>query len=218
MEQVASQLLVGPYSDVGARRALKKLDRLLGAPEEARKVPAILAECGIRYVVVEVLKSAQIDGVCFWLDGSSPVIGMTMRYDRVDNFWFVLRHELEHVIRGHGRDAPVLDVGLEGKKASTDHDVPTEERMANKAAAEFCVPQDKLQMFIKRKDPFFSERDVLAFSRMIDVHPGLIVGQIQRHSGRHNLLRKHLAAVRATITRNAAVDGWGDVFSAGGQA
>ncbi len=26
-----------------------------------------------------------------------PVIGMTLRYDRLDNFWFVLLHELGHI-------------------------------------------------------------------------------------------------------------------------
>jgi HTH-type transcriptional regulator/antitoxin HigA len=38
--------------------------------------------------------------MCLWLnDGTSPVIGMSLRFDRIDNFWFVLRHELEHVIQ-----------------------------------------------------------------------------------------------------------------------
>ncbi len=31
---------------------------------------------------------------------------MSLRFDRIDNFWFVLRHELEHVIQGHGRNCP----------------------------------------------------------------------------------------------------------------
>jgi len=34
-----------------------------------------------------------------WLDDKSPVIALSMRFDRIDNFWFVLRHELEHVLR-----------------------------------------------------------------------------------------------------------------------
>jgi len=213
VKQIASEVLVtGRYSEVGIRAGVKKLDALLAAPEEARHVPRILSDCGVRFVIVETLQSAKIDGVCFWLDESSPVVGMTLRHDRMDNFWFVLRHELEHVIRKHGQETVALDAELEGESAGTGSSVPEEERIANAAAASFCVPQDKLQMFIDRKNPLFSDRDVRAFSRMLDIHPGLIVGQIQRRTGRYNLLRKHLAKIRTYVTPGSFIDGWGDVF------
>ena len=79
----------------------------------------ILAESGVRFVIVEALPQAKIDGVCFWLDKQAPVIGLSMRYNRIDNFWFVLRHEIEHVLKGHGRDAPegMIDAELEGDRA-----------------------------------------------------------------------------------------------------
>ena len=164
-------MMVDPYSPVGVRAAVKKLDALLAAPDEARHVPKILNECGIRFVVVESLKAASIDGVCFWLDEQSPVVGMTLRHDRIDNFWFVLRHEIEHVIRVHGLKQVAFDTELEGEKAGFGEGVPEQERTANRAAASFCVPQDKLDMYISRKEPFFSERDVVALSRMMDIHP-----------------------------------------------
>ncbi len=211
VRQIAREMLVARYSPGAAREAIDRLDRLLSAPEEARKVPRILTECGIRFVIVQTLKSAKIDGACFWLNESSPVIGMTMRYDRIDNFWFVLRHELEHVLRRHGQAAVVLDAELEGDRAGTGPTVTEEERVANQAAADFCVPQQKMEMFIARKDPYFAERDVLAFSRMLGVHPGLIAGQIQRHTGRYNIFRKHLVKIRSLVAPSAVVDGWGDV-------
>lgn len=211
VKQIASGILVGPYSPVGVRAAIKKLDGLLASPEEVRHVPRILDECGVRFVVVESLRNSHIDGACFWLDELSPVIGMTLRYDRIDNFWFVLRHELEHVIRGHGKDAPILDAELEGSKAGVGEELSEQERIANRAAASFCVDQEKLSMYISRKDPFFSDRDVVALSRMLDIHPGLVVGQLQHRTGRYDLLRKHLAKIRAVIRPNAFTDGWGDI-------
>ncbi|MFX8692489.1 hypothetical protein ABTM44_18400, partial [Acinetobacter baumannii] len=72
------------------------------APEETRNVPRLLQEAGVRFVIVEGLPGSKIDGVCFWLDDKSPVIGMSLRFDRIDNFWFVLRHECAHVLHGHG--------------------------------------------------------------------------------------------------------------------
>ena len=212
VKQIAEDMIVvGRYSRAGARSVISELKTLLFASEEARNVPRILSGCGIRFVIVESLASAKIDGVSFWLDNASPVIGMSFRYDRIDNFWFVLRHELEHVVRHHGKGAVMLDAELEGDRAGTGDDLSEEERVANRAAAQFCVPQNEMKSFIARKDPLFRERDVLGFSRTLQVHPGIIVGQLQRHTGRYDLFRKHLTKMRALVAPAAIVDGWGDI-------
>jgi HTH-type transcriptional regulator / antitoxin HigA len=170
-----------------------------------------LAECGIRFVIVESLPGAKIDGVCFWLDDHSPVIGMTMRLDRIDNFWFVLRHELEHVIQGHGRQTVMLDTELEGEKAGTGDSVAEEERIANAAAADFCVPAKLMRDFVARKAPFFAQQDVLGFAAILKVHPGLVAGQLRHITARYNLFSEHLVKIRSVVTPNAVIDGWGDV-------
>ena len=213
-KQIASEMIVAPYSELSAPRALKQLKPLLATPTEARKVPRILAEAGIRYVIVESLPGAKIDGACFWLDGKSPVIAMTIRFDRVDNFWFVLRHELEHVQCGHGQIA-VIDTDLNAYRSPDDGTVLSEERQANDAAAEFCVPRASLDRFIARKDPFFAERDILGFSKTIGVHPGLVAGQLQHHTRKYNRFRQHLVPIRASVAPSAVVDGWGDVAPVG---
>lgn len=211
VKQIASDMLVGPYSSQAVRAAIPNLRALMASPEGAAKVPRILAECGIRFVIVESLTSAKIDGVCFWLNDRSPVIGMSLRFDRIDNFWFVLRHELEHVLQLHGRTVAMLDAELEGDRAGTGPEVTDEERVANEAAQEFCVPSALLDAFIERKAPFFSERDLIGFARLLKTHPGVLAGQLQRRTGRYDRFRNHLAKVRAIISPNAIKDGWGDV-------
>ena len=211
VRQIAREILVPHYSPKKAREAISKLRALMVSPEGAAKAPKILAECGIRFVIVETLKSAKIDGVCFWLDERSPVIGMSIRFDRIDNFWFVLRHELEHVIQMHGREAAMLDAELEGERAGTGSHIDEEERIANYAAQEFCVPVEQLEAFVIRKDPFFSERDLIGFSRILKVHPGIVAGQLQRRTGRYDRFRNHLAKIRDIVSPNAIKDGWGDV-------
>jgi HTH-type transcriptional regulator/antitoxin HigA len=211
VKQIANETLVKRYSPASVRSAVTQLNNLLSAPEEARKVPRILTECGVRFVVVETLSSAKIDGVCFWLNDFSPVIGMTLRYDRIDNFWFVLRHELEHVLKGHGRRAIMLDAELEGERAGTGFSIADEERIANEAAANFCVPQKRMESFVARKAPLFHERDILGLANTLKIHPGLIVGQLQRITGKYNYWREHLVRIRSIITPNVMSDGWGDV-------
>jgi HTH-type transcriptional regulator / antitoxin HigA len=215
VRQLADDMLVPKYSRADLSSAVSKLRSLLISPDAARKVSRILTECGVRYVIVESLPAAKIDGVCFWLDDSSPVIGMSLRHDRIDNFWFVLRHELEHVLQEHGRAVAMLDTELEKERAGTGNNIPEEERIANIAAAEFCVPHASLDRFISRKAPFFAERDIIGFARTIGVHPGLVAGQLQHRTGRYDLFRNHLVKIRSIVRPGTTVDGWGDVAPVG---
>lgn len=214
VKAIADELIAPAYNPAALDRALPRLHQLMTAPEESRHVPRLLIEAGIRLVIVETLPSAKIDGVCLWLDEVSPVVGLTLRHDRIDNFWFVLRHELEHVRLGHGRDRMIID-DLEGDRGGIGADIPEEERLANSAAREFGVPSAKMESFIARKAPFFSERDMVAFAKMLGVHPGIVAGQLQYRTGRYDRFRQHLAGIRAHVRPGAAVDGWGDIYPLG---
>lgn len=211
VKKIAGEMLVAKYSTASARSAIGQLKNLLSAPEEARKVPRILAEHGIRYVIVETLSKAKIDGVCLWLNATSPVIGMSLRFDRIDSFWFVLRHELEHVLRHHGQTAVMLDAELEGERAGTGATLAEEERAANEAASDFCVPRRTLDRFIARKAPLFYEQDILGLAKTLGVHPGLVAGQLQHRTERYDRFHQHLASIRFAVMPNAMVDGWGNV-------
>jgi len=212
VDRIASQMIVPKYSPSALRAAIPKLRDLLSAPELARHVPRILMECGIRFLIVETIGNAKVDGVCCWATmGSAPVVAMSCRYDRIDNFWFVLRHELEHVLREDGRVNPMLDFELEGKLVSPDSESPEAERLANEAAAEFCVPGDKIRKFIALKSPLFAERDMLGFARTLKIHPGIVAGQIRHRTARSDLFSRHLCKVRFAVAPTATVDGWGDV-------
>src|SRR3546814_13350101 len=112
------------YSDAALRASLPRLSALLTAPEETRHVARILDECGVRFVVVEPIPGSRIDGACFWLPNKQPVVALSLRLDRIDNFWFVLRHELEHVLRGHGQDRDLDRKSVvEGKSVSVRGDL-----------------------------------------------------------------------------------------------
>lgn len=215
VKELASEMLVARYSPTAVRNAIPLLSNLLASPDEIRKVPRILAEAGIKYVIVESLSSAKIDGVCFWLNDFSPVIGMSLRYDRIDNFWFVLRHELEHVIRLHGKTAMMVDSELEGEKASISTNIADEERVANEAAINFCVPQKTMESFVARKYPYFYDRDILGLSQTLKIHPGLIAGQLQHRINRYDRFRQYLVKIRTSVKPSALVDGWGDIAPVG---
>jgi len=203
VKQLAEAMPVGRYSERRLRESLPRIQALTSAPEEIRHVPGILEDCGVRFVIVEPLPGSKIDGVCFWI-GGDPVIGMTLRFDRIDNFWFVLRHEIEHVLR---RDAMAVDTEMEKE----DENLPEQEKLANRAAAEFCVPSEELENFIVRVEPLFSRRRVEAFAAFLGVHPGLVVGQLHHKLKRWDLLRDYLVGIRDIVVPNAMSDGYGAV-------
>lgn len=206
VKNIASGLLCPPFDKGATIAAIPRLKALLSAPEEARHAPKILSECGIRFVAVEALKGSKIDGVCLWLNEKSPVIAMTMRFDRIDNFWFVLRHEIEHVIQGHGIANPKIDIDVNSARV-----VDSDEQMANLAAAEFCAPQARVNSFIARKAPLFAERDFLGLAKILAIHPGLLAGQIQFKTDRFDLFRSHITKIRECVLPSMIVDGWGDI-------
>jgi len=210
VRQIADEMVVPAYSEKRLRSAVSDMTRLMVDPEETRHVPRILAECGVRYVVVETLPKANIDGVCFWLNKKSPVIGMTLRHDRIDNFWFVLRHELEHLLNKDGQSSEISSEMVDMDLDKEVDGLPPEEVRANQAAAQFCADQDALESFYIRKYPYMSEKDTLGLARKLQRHPGIIVGQLQRRMDRWNWLAKHKVKVREFLLGAAVVDGWGN--------
>src|SRR5262249_33235400 len=135
---------------------LDRLRTLLQSPEEVRHVPRILAESGIRFVVLEPLPQTRIDGVCFLLNDISPVIALSFRYDRLDWFWFTLGHELQHVKNGDGRERQAhLDTDQVGDQALRTEEKPVSEQEADRFAAQFLIPEGQLENFIARVRPLY---------------------------------------------------------------
>jgi HTH-type transcriptional regulator/antitoxin HigA len=205
--QVAKGIAVPSYSAKKLKEAVKQMTHLRLEPEQIRDVPRLLNECGVRLVIVEKLPGSKIDGVCTWLNNSSPVIGMTLLNDRIDNFWFVLRHEIAHVLHKHGQKTAIIDLETNQEEQNLNE----EECLANEEAGNFCVDQEEIQKFYLRKKPYFSERDIVGFALRMGVHPGIVVGQIQRRINDFRFLKKHQVGIREFILSSTIYDGWGHI-------
>jgi len=207
VRQLARALDVPNYSKKSLLNALNDLVALTTEPEEIRHVPRILAEAGVRLVIVEAVPGSEIQGVCFWINnGKAPVIGLSLSYGRIDNAWFNIRHEIEHVMNGDGKASPIID-DSEALSGALDQD--EQERRANEAAAEFCAPQQKMDDFIARLDPMYSTKNLLGFAQLMQRHPGIIAGQLQRKTGRWELFRKFQTDIRNYLVDATLTDGFG---------
>jgi len=213
---IARALTAARFSESGLLRVIERLKTLLHSPEEVRRVPKILSEAGIRLVLIEHLPSTKIDGACFWLnqDPKSPVIVLSLRYDRIDNFWHTLFHELGHLKEKHGlkKAHHPFDIDIFGETAPSLEQRPEAERIVNDFAADTLIPTAELNNWIARVGPLYSKEAIRGFAARLNIHPGIVVGQLQhRHiiDWRHN--REMLARVRQFIMPAALTDGWGQV-------
>ena len=131
-KQLAGAVHAKPFSERSFMNGLKELKGLLANAQDVRHVPRVLAEAGIRFLVIEHLPTTKVDGVAFWLDEQSPVIALSLRYDRIDSFWFTLAHELGHVSRRDGlRNTVVIDTDLVGEAAMPKEQESQAERKAS---------------------------------------------------------------------------------------
>ena len=192
------------------RRFNARLDALRGlavSEQEVRRVPAVLAELGIRFVVVDRLPRTKIDGAAFWINKHSPVIAVSLRYDRIDGFWHTLGHELGHIANG---DCAPVDSDLVGSKRDDEAEKPEIEQRADLFASELVIPPETIDSFIARTRPLYSKAKINRFANRIGVHPGIIVGQLQyRGEIGYSHSREMLVKVRDILTETALTDGWG---------
>lgn len=206
--QLSRYVAVEKYGQSSLNDAIERLHLLLGAPQEARHVPRVLSEHGIRFVVVEDLPGTKIDGASFWLD-DEPVIAMSLRYDRNDNFWFTLMHELGHLDhKDNELDTDMLAIRHDSERSPN-------EKLADAFATRHLVSQDQLDNFIARVSPLYTTERIEGFAQRCGIHPGIVVGQLQH---RNEILwanfRRLLASVRSYVMQGAISDGYGAPFPA----
>ena len=210
-KKIAKGIHAARFFKKSLANTLAKLRQLRKNPEDVRLVPKVLAEGGIRLVLIEGLSKGRIDGATFWLDEFSPVIALSMRYDRIDHFWFVLLHELGHVANLDALGGkPILDVDLVGNNAVPFEDKTDIEKRADIFAEDFLVEKNEMEHFIARFRPLYSKQRIKNFSARIGVHPAIVLGQLQhRKEVDWSHSREMLVRVRDILISSALTDGWG---------
>lgn len=142
-----------------------------------------LAQHGIPLVVEEHLPRTYLDGAALTLQGGRPVIALTLRYDRIDSFWFSLMHELAHVglHLDNGESDPFLDdLSIEGPD-------PLEEQ-ADNCARDALIPDDMWLTSLARTRP--NRLAVYGLAQQAVVHPAIVAGRVRFERNNYRLLSK----------------------------
>ncbi len=164
-----------------------------------RRAQARLAQHGIALVIERHLPRTHLDGAALCLLDGRPVIGLTLRYDRIDNFWFSLMHELAHVSLHLDCDENELfidDLSLTGEDPL--------EKQADTLAQNALIPPH-----LWHDSPVRKRATILAaytFARQINVHPAIIAGRIRHDRANYRLLSQLVGTgqVRRQFDRKTA--------------
>lgn len=142
-----------------------------------------LASRGVALIVESHLPKTRLDGAAMQTKDGRPVIGLTLRYDRVDNFWFTLLHELAHIVL-HVRDAD--------RSFVDDLDVSSAddlfEREADRLARDSTIPRS-----VWRRSAAYRAQTietVIALARELGISPALVAGRLRQETGNYYLFNQ----------------------------
>ena len=152
----------------------------------------LLAERGIGLECVRHLSRTYLDGAALSLEDGRPVIGLTLRYDRIDNFWFTLLHELAHVglhFDGSDHISFIDDLTL---RASDNKGVDLKETQADQWAEEALIPSELWEDSEARHNP--SPMNVIALAQELNIHPAIIAGRVRYEQNNYRLLSQFVGS------------------------
>jgi len=165
---------------------LAQLARLSWSDEGPRFAKEFLAKHGIALVAVRHLSRTYLDGAALKLADGTPVVGLTLRYDRIDSFWFCLLHELAHLGRHMDSDSDAVFVDdLTLRETEGDRRSP-KEAQADQWAEEALVPNALWETSEARRNP--TPMAVVSLSRALQVHPAIVAGKIRHEQKNYRLL------------------------------
>jgi HTH-type transcriptional regulator/antitoxin HigA len=168
---------------------LRELARLSRFEQGPRLAQEFLADMGIALVFENHFNKTYLDGAAMF-DGSCPVVALTLRHDRLDNFWFALLHELVHVKEHLGPDRSFIADNLEDKI----HQQTAEEREADNGARDILIPQAEWLASDLAQSPTMDA--AMALANKLRIHPTIVAGRVRFETGNWRLLSSIKAEVR----------------------
>lgn len=130
-----------------------------------------LEKHGIAVIVEQNLKGTLLDGAALQDGDGMPIIGLTLRFDRLDNFWFTLLHEVAHL----WKHVDAAETFLDNLDASSED---RRELEANRIAKEALIPRIAWKRSEACLNPSHQAIDQL--SRELKIHPAIIAGRIRK--------------------------------------
>lgn len=162
-----------------SREQLREIALLSLEPDRTTSLIELLAEAyGVLLVVEPGFKSMKMDGCTFKLSQGTPVVGIALRYNRYDSFWFTLMHELAHIsLHYHQLDHPILD----DFEDNIESEIEVE---ANIIAKDSLVSRENWRLIWNART---EKRQFHMYCERAGVHPAIAAGMLRHQSKNYKL-------------------------------
>ena len=162
---------------------MKKLIGLSYFKDGPQLAKEFLEKNGVYLIIEPHFKKTYLDGAAIWNEDKNPIIALTIRYDRIDNFWFSLCHELAHIVLhfdNNQLENPFFDnLEVEGNDL---------EKHADKQTRDWLIPQKEWETSNVLNNPL--PVYIKEFAEQLKIHPAIIAGRIQHEKKNYRILSR----------------------------
>lgn len=137
------------------------------------KARDLLLSKGIKLIIEPAFPKTRIDGATIFTE-EYPIIGLTLRHDRLDNFWFTLMHELAHIVL-HSDTEDKIDVYYDEIYEIEKDGLSTQEIEADELAGESLIPLEEWEDSAAHLIP--SEITFTLLANKLGIHPCIVAGK-----------------------------------------
>ena len=137
----------------------------------------LLKKYGIALVIEPHFPQTYLDGATIFIEKNCPIIGLTIRLNHLDNFWFTLMHELAHIVLHYNQETSFFYDDLDNP------DKNEQEQKADQLACEALIPENKWENSPAKVIPSPVAAESLA--KELGIHTAIVAGRMRREGGRY---------------------------------
>lgn len=174
---IGREIETNPFSEIKLKNYIDEIrDMTVKEPEDfIDRLNEIMNDCGVALVFMPHLKNCGVNGAVKWLN-DKVILAINDRSKYADFFWFALFHEIGHVFQKRKKLLIISDE--KNYEYENNELMNTLEKDANLFAQEILISSSKYNDFINKNRVYSS--DIVKFAKSINIHPGIVVGRLQR--------------------------------------
>ncbi|MEN4518405.1 ImmA/IrrE family metallo-endopeptidase [Pantoea agglomerans] len=174
-----------PYREDLTKESISEIVKMSTKVYNLPKIKDLLATRGIAFIIEKSLPGLGIDGLVYKNKNGNPIISMSLRYDRLDNFWFTLAHELSHIVLHYKfLDQPIIE----------DFDTPYNFNLSDiEEEANYLASESIISNSVWRRCEFrrkHTEESLNALAQEQSIHPILLAGKLRKELNNYEIFSK----------------------------
>lgn len=155
---------------------LQQVVSLSWHPNGIRLACELIEGIGISVVIEPHLAGTHLDGAALLDQDGAPIVALTLRFDRIDSFWFTLLHELAHVMKHLSGPGDAFLDRLEDCEATEALEIE-----ANRIARDSLISRAAWRR--GEVVATASRERIVRFAKEQKINPAIVAGRVRKESG-----------------------------------